>query len=69
MFPFDPPENIRKPKGTLGRKGLSLFKSVCFGWSTNKPDLLLNASEISIIIEKEFTIVFEVTMYTKLNGM
>ena len=22
MFPFDPPENIRKPKGTLGRKGL-----------------------------------------------
>ena len=23
MFPFDPPENIRKPKGTLGSKGLS----------------------------------------------
>ena len=37
MFPFDPPENIRKPKvfqcfqedqkGTLGRKGLSLLSS------------------------------------------
>ena len=29
MFPFDPPENIRKPlgnqKGTLGRKGLNIW--------------------------------------------
>ena len=23
MFPFDPPENIREPKGILGRKGLT----------------------------------------------
>ena len=39
MFPFDPPENIRKPKvfgcfqgdqkGTLGRKGLTNDKFCC----------------------------------------
>ena len=32
-------------------------------------DLLLKAGEISIIIEKELTVVFEVTMCSKLNGM
>ena len=25
MIPFDPPENIRKPKGVLGREGLTAF--------------------------------------------
>ena len=44
MFPFDPPENIRKPnifwrfkggqKGTLGRNGLN-FVYVCTKWLEN----------------------------------
>ena len=32
-------------------------------------DLLLKADEISIVIEKEFTVVYDVSICTKLNGM
>ena len=45
MFPFDPPENIRKPlvfwcfqgdqKGTLGRKGLKFQQSLAQKGSFN----------------------------------
>ena len=44
MFPFDPPENIRKPKvdqkGTLGRKGLRVILEVRHNVSAKYPETM-----------------------------